>query len=77
MIDELAYDQSIQDRYGCRFGGRKNTAVNATQNDDWHQQSPDSVFKRYPEIFQGEFVDLDLTLVFDAIDDGVDGHAAG
>ena len=77
MIDELTHDQSIQNCYSSGFSWGKDTAINASQNNDRHQQRPNSILKRQPKVSQGEFVNLDFTLVLNPIDDGIEGHAAG
>lgn len=74
MIDELTHESIHTELLQQRFGWGKDTAINASQNNDRHQQRPNSILKRQPKVSQGEFVNLDFTLVLNPIDDGIEGQ---
>ena len=49
-IDEETDKQSVNSGYSCGFGRSENTAVDTTQNDDGHEQPPESFFECFPAL---------------------------
>lgn len=50
-VDDHTYKETVYNGYGCCFCWCEDTAVDTAQNDDRHQESPESIFKSVPAFF--------------------------
>ena len=67
-VDHHTNKQTVNNRYGCSLSWCKDTAVNSSEDDNRHQESPECIFKCIPALFCGSFFTGWLNVMFLCLD---------
>ena len=67
-VDHHTNKQTVNNGYRCSLSWCKDTAVNSSEDDNRHQESPECIFKCIPTLFCGSFFTGWLNVVFFCLD---------